>query len=223
MKEQIVQLFHNIIGKKADAGSGTGTKKAKRLSEHVPPHEQNAKAFTAYMHDMADDQTGQYKDWRPARTEGEDPADRRTFLKFVDEALTGKETDGCLLIADLDRFKEVNRMYGDAVGDRVLRSVADTFRDVFGERVCLGRLSGDIFALWAPEVSRDCAEEIRSRVGAVNDRLLHPAAEIPPVSLSAGVAFFQEGDDSRSLGRRANESLYRVKESGRCGCEIYGR
>lgn len=75
--------------------------------------------------------------------------------------------------------------------------------------------------LWIPEFSYEKAEYVRRQVGRVNDRLLHPDQELPPVSVSVGAAFYEAGDDCRSLGKKANRMLYRVKESGRCGCEIY--
>lgn len=210
MKKQIIQLFHNIISKWAKLRQGTATGEKGALQEEL-----------AFGKAAGDREEVDRHDGMVWAAEGLCVADRKTFAKAVDDILADKQGQGCLLIAGLDRFKDVNNIYGHDVGDLVLQSVAGTFRDVFGEGICLGRLNGDLFALWAPELSFDSAEYVRSRVGVVNDRLLHPEKELPPISLSAGVAFCEEGDNCRSLGKRANGSLYRVKESGRCGCEIY--
>ena len=81
----------------------------------------------------------------------------------------------------------------------------------------------DTFAMWLSGVSPEQEDQLRMQAGKVNDRLLHPAVELPPVTLSIGIAYGGSGEDCRSLGRKAVKALNRVKESGRCGCEVYDR
>ena len=54
----------------------------------------------------------------------------------------------------------------------------------------------------------------------MNQQLKNPQDGLPPVSLSAGIAFSEKGfrDD---LYNQADEALYFVKEHGRCGCHAY--
>ncbi|MCM1121017.1 MAG: GGDEF domain-containing protein [Eubacterium sp.] len=146
--------------------------------------------------------------------------ERKAFERTVDDMLHGGQVAGCMLLGDLDRFKDINEIYGRDTGDAVLQSATNILNAYFEECACIGRQAGDVFALWLPGLSEEDADYIRRQAGRVNDRLLHPEKELPPVSVSVGAAFYEDGDDCRSLGKRANRMLYRVKESGRCGCEI---
>ena len=151
-----------------------------------------------------------------------DLADQKAFSAMIDEILQERECRGGFLIVDVDRFKEVNNTYGHEAGDDVLQNVVDLLQDVFCNNRCFGRLGGDTFALWVPEPEEDKDSCVRHRIAVINDRLLHPDRQLPPVSLSAGLAYCEEGDDCRSLGRRAVRAMNRVKECGRCGFEVYG-
>lgn len=194
MRKQIAQIFQNIIGKEVT---------------------QESQSVQETWEQEASDIEGLYRDGTVF------PLDQKAFTKNIDRILAEDGVQGCLLIADVDRFMEVNDLYGRDIGDVVLQSVAETLRDIFGDNTCLGKMGGDVFALWMPDLRPDHAEYVRRQVGVVNDRLLHAKGNLPPVSLSVGAAFSETGDDCRSLGRKANKTLYRVKESGRCGCEIF--
>ena len=62
---------------------------------------------------------------------------------------------------------------------------------------------------------------IRRRIAVVNDKLLHGGNELPRVTLSAGAALGEPGESYKEIYRQAQKVLHRVKEGGRCGCEIY--
>lgn len=146
--------------------------------------------------------------------------DRKNFERIVSESLSGGQKTGCLIVCNVDRCKEINDIYGRDTGDAVLRNVEDVLRGVFGSSTCIGSPGGDVFTLWLPVVSRRNADDIRRQIGIVNDRLLHPAGDLPPVSVSAGAAFCRVGEDSKGIHSRAYKMLYLVKASGRCGCEM---
>ena len=145
--------------------------------------------------------------------------DRKTFERIVGESLKKREM-GWLLVCDVDRCREINDIYGRDIGDNVLRYVATVLCDVFRECTYIGSPGGDTFALWLHDIPRDSEDDLRIRVGVVNDRLLHPADGLPPVTVSVGVSYSNEDDDCKSLERRAGKALYTVKESGRCGFEV---
>ncbi len=84
-----------------------------------------------------------------------------------------------------------------------------------------GRVEEDEFALWIGGLSAENVGGIRRRIAHLNDLLMHMEEEIPAVTLSAGAAVGEAGEDFKCLYRRAEEVLRRVKERGRCGCEIY--
>lgn len=146
--------------------------------------------------------------------------DQKSFERIVNDSLSARQDQGCLLVCNVDRSREINDIYGRDIGDAVLRHVVSVLCSVFKECVCIGSSGGDRFTLWLTDISQGSAEQIRRMTGIVNDRLLHPVGEIPPVSVSVGAAFCKKEDDSRSLGKRANTALNLVKEGGGCGCEV---
>lgn len=142
------------------------------------------------------------------------------FERIIGKLLDGEEEQGCLLLMDTDKLEEINASYSRDMGDAVLKNIAATLERSFRSCDCIGRTGDDEFAVWLGELSRDSTEYIRKRIAAINDRLLHPENGIPPVTLSAGMAFSHSKDNYKSLYKRAEKALYRVKTGGRCGCEV---
>ncbi|MDE5940205.1 MAG: GGDEF domain-containing protein [Lachnospiraceae bacterium] len=146
---------------------------------------------------------------------------RSTFQKMVEDALAGEHKQGCLLLVDVDHMQEVNDNYGRETGDRVLQAVYATLREHFRGEDGIGRLSEDTFGVWIDGLSAEQVSGIRRRIAVVNDRLLHGDQDIPTVTLSAGAALGESGESYKEMYRQAQKVLHRVKEGGRCGCEIY--
>lgn len=146
---------------------------------------------------------------------------KSTFQKIVEDALAGGHGQGCLLLVDVDHMQEINDSYGRETGDRVLQNVYSALRANFREEDCIGRLSEDTFAVWIEKLAAEHVSGIRRRIALVNDRLMHKDADIPTVTLSAGAALGESGEGYKELYRQAQKVLNRVKEGGRCGCEIF--
>ncbi len=135
-----------------------------------------------------------------------------------------KTTDmvsSALLLIDVDKFKHVNDTYGHDMGDRVLSHIAHVLRESFrsGDFVC--RIGGDEFATIMVNSGPQFTELIRGKVERINDKLLHPTDDLPPISVSVGVAFGSELNGTGSLSKDADLALYQVKENGRCGVEFF--
>ncbi len=131
-------------------------------------------------------------------------------------------TTAALLLIDVDKFKHVNDTYGHAMGDKVLANIAHVLRESFrsGDYVC--RVGGDEFATIMVNTGPQFAELIRGKVEHINERLLHPEDDMPPISVSVGVAFGGEARGSTgSVVKDADVALYQVKENGRCGVAFF--
>ena len=146
---------------------------------------------------------------------------RSTFQRMVEDALAGEHGQGCLLLVDVDHMQEVNNNYGRETGDRVLQAVYGTLREYFRGEAGIGRLAEDTFGVWIEGLSAEQVSGIRRRIAVVNDRLLHADRDMPTVTLSAGAALGESGESYKEMYRQAQKVLNRVKEGGRCGCEIY--
>jgi diguanylate cyclase (GGDEF)-like protein len=121
-----------------------------------------------------------------------------------------------LVLADLDHFKAINDIHGHEAGDRVIADFAGRLRLAAGTRGVAGRLGGEEFAVLLPladlGAARLFAEAVRTvfSAGAVDG--------LPPgtrVTASFGVAARTAGEPLAPLLRRADEALYKAKQSGR--------
>ena len=225
MKRQIIQIFHNLIGKGIKSDGQTYRKTEQRTAAQ-PYGETGQQAggqgsgSEQSRYDRKENKPNFGDSTRRGKTAAVRMVDRRDFERIVNESVSRQPEQGCLLIGDVDRCRDINNIYGYEAGDAVLQYVAATVGDVFVDLVWIGSGDGDALKIWMPTISRDNEDAVRRRIGIINDRLLHPPGEIPPSTLSVGAVFSGAGDDCKSLIKMANETLGIVKGSGRCGFEI---
>ena len=120
-----------------------------------------------------------------------------------------------VLCLDLDRFKEINDLFGHSAGDQVLQTVASRITAVLGERQMIARLGGDEFAILMPDVANPAAA---SRLAETILEALHTSDDTPDthVSTSIGIALCPEdATDRQVLLTYADTALYRAKTEGR--------
>jgi diguanylate cyclase (GGDEF)-like protein len=119
-------------------------------------------------------------------------------------------------LIDLDRFKSVNDNYGHGTGDAVLRHFAQLAAAQLRAGDLFGRYGGEEFLLILPDTGRleaiAVAERIRQAVAAAAFPQL-PAAQA--VTITVGVATWQNREEVAQLVARADEALYRGKQGGR--------
>lgn len=122
-------------------------------------------------------------------------------------------------VFDIDRFKSINDTYGHAAGDRVLKTVAEQFRAQVRQTDFIARFGGEEFVLiLARATLRDglaIAEKLRRHI---EDCKFHYRDASVPVTVSCGIAEFRNGDSPDSVFERADQALYRAKNSGRNQC-----
>ncbi len=122
----------------------------------------------------------------------------------------------CVVMADLDHFKEINDTHGHLVGDDVLRIAAARMLAASRAEDQVGRYGGEEFIFILQNTSLDGAEEaaerIRTRLGS--DAVQAGDAEIF-VTVSMGVSCARRNDTVNSLIERADTALYVAKAAGR--------
>jgi diguanylate cyclase (GGDEF)-like protein len=122
-----------------------------------------------------------------------------------------------VLFIDLDRFKPVNDQFGHAVGDQVLRHVADRMRAVVRESDVIARLGGDEFAILQRQVQ--CAADATRLAGRVLDELskaMQIEGHAVQIGASIGISHFPaSGADPDTLLRSADAAMYAAKADGR--------
>ena len=119
-----------------------------------------------------------------------------------------------LLMADLDKFKNINDTYGHTAGDKVLKAVGAYQQNSIRDVDSIGRYGGEEFIMFLPETGKDAAFVLA-------DRLRKGVAEIevdglPMCTISLGISTFPEdGKNLEELIEKADTALYAAKESGR--------
>jgi diguanylate cyclase (GGDEF)-like protein len=120
-----------------------------------------------------------------------------------------------LLFLDIDHFKNINDTYGHAVGDAVLKKVAETIQKGLRQGDTASRWGGEEMAvvlLGANESDAvHKAEDIRHSIEA----LVFTEQPELKVTISSGVASAEAGLSLEALVKRADDSLYNAKETGR--------
>jgi len=122
-----------------------------------------------------------------------------------------------LLMFDVDDFKDVNDNYGHTVGDVVLSELCGAVRDNLRPPDLFARFGGDEFAVILPHTDFAGACSVADRVlSTVRElEIIGQNNEVIRVSVSMGVAVFEEDDDAAALIRRADERLYVSKRHGK--------
>ena len=152
-------------------------------------------------------------------------ANRARFRVEVDRALArhGQAHDSvAVLFLDLDHFKTVNDSLGHAVGDQLLVEVAR--RLLHATRGCdtVARLGGDEFAVLLDQVRTDA--DVLTVVERILRMMRTPVAldraEVT-VGTSIGVARATPGDGADEMLRNADVAMYRTKQRGRGGYELF--
>ena len=145
---------------------------------------------------------------------------RVSFNKKLDQeihvALATKQSLAVLCI-DLDRFKEVNDLFGHAVGDVLLQTVATCVSGLLDDSQMMARLGGDEFAIIAPGLSNPAtagriAENVMEALRSAGEGSAHGSH----ISCSIGIAICpNDATDRQALLTDADTALYRAKMEGR--------
>jgi diguanylate cyclase (GGDEF)-like protein/PAS domain S-box-containing protein len=143
---------------------------------------------------------------------------RSHFNDRLDQELAAL-TEGenlAVLCLDLDRFKEVNDLFGHAAGDKVLQAVASRVGAVLGERQMMARLGGDEFAILMPGVTNPVAVSLLAETVLEALRATSDTPELNDISTSIGIALCPDDSaDRQGLLSHADTALYRAKADGR--------
>jgi diguanylate cyclase len=146
---------------------------------------------------------------------------RRGFdLALADCLANAGSTEGpCLLMGDIDHFKQINDTYGHLFGDKVIRAVATVVKDNVKGRDTAARYGGEEFVVLLPDTSlhgaQVLAEQIRGAIERGRIRRSGSDEAMARVTLSLGVARYQPGEPHAEFIERADRALYASKQSGR--------
>jgi diguanylate cyclase (GGDEF)-like protein len=121
-----------------------------------------------------------------------------------------------LVLTDIDHFKKVNDSYGHDCGDYVLQQISKLMKKVLREQDTVCRWGGEEFLLMLPDTDYEggmqAVEKLREAIASTQFSF---AGNTFSVTMTFGVARFEENDHLDGCIKRADEALYRGKRAGR--------
>jgi diguanylate cyclase (GGDEF)-like protein len=118
-----------------------------------------------------------------------------------------------VLLLDLDHFKRVNDLFGHPVGDEVLREISVLLLAESRAADHIGRWGGEEFIMILPKTSEQAGQRLAERI--VVRVASQDFGRAGRVTLSAGGAAREAGEQPDELIKRADQALYQAKETGR--------
>lgn len=148
-------------------------------------------------------------------------ANRRAFDRAMAQIYEGPKgiIFHALILADIDRFKEINDRFGHPFGDRVLQHVAQIMRGTVAAEMMVARTGGEEFAIIVEGLTEDATVELADTLRRHIERTPFLVGESQGardrVTVSMGVCMASEAGGPQDLYEKADRALYVSKNDGR--------
>ncbi|NVK25796.1 MAG: diguanylate cyclase [Gammaproteobacteria bacterium] len=141
---------------------------------------------------------------------------RHYFVQYIENHLSQQsrfESQSCLMLIDIDYFKQVNDQHGHTVGDELLKQVAQILTSSIRSSDIASRWGGEEFLVLMPNTPIDNAEHLASRIKlSVSEITLNNVSNL---SVSIGLSQYNTGEDFHLWFERTDKMLYQAKFNGR--------
>jgi diguanylate cyclase (GGDEF)-like protein len=129
---------------------------------------------------------------------------------------------GCLMLFDLDRFRQINEQYGFIKGDIFLKISVQCIKKL-REKMIIARFGGDEFAVWFHNINdEESAVRIVERFQKIVEEMILWESELEGMSFSIGVVIQDKENVSMSkMIQKADKALYMVKQQGGGGYHVH--
>ncbi len=140
----------------------------------------------------------------------------------------GIEKTPFLIAFDLDKFKELNDTSGHSSGDEYLKSIAKHVREILRSSDTFARVGGDEFVIILPDSNILNATKIAGRIMDATTKIMEERSHDEnekngvDVSVSVGVAPWDEEQESKEVRMQADYALYVAKALGKDAVVSYG-
>jgi diguanylate cyclase (GGDEF)-like protein/PAS domain S-box-containing protein len=144
---------------------------------------------------------------------------RLLFADKLQNALTAAHAMGrelAIMFVDLDRFKQINDVYGHTSGDTVIRTAGQRLTQVLGGRGIVARMGGDEFMLLVTDLNNEAPEQLARNMLTALAAPIEVAGQAFEIQASIGISCFPaDGADAPTLTRYADLAMYQAKHEGR--------
>lgn len=144
---------------------------------------------------------------------------------FEEDVLNSRLTNGALVLADVDHFKNINDVLGHSAGDDALKRVAQELKFIFGKGHVY-RYGGDEFLIYVPYYSYQKWNTFCEQVHELHIRLNQATSVVGNLTLSFGLCPLIENANDKHVSientiKNADVALYETKRIGRKGCSCF--
>ena len=147
---------------------------------------------------------------------------RQAYQKRIEEELhrwRRFKQPTCLAVWDVDHFKRINDTYGHRAGDRVLQVVAECFAGRIRNTDFVARYGGEEFVMILPGTQLTDATQLTEKMRlAIAEIGFHFRGSPVSITVSSGVTALLPEDSAEAAFDRADQALYRAKQTGRNRC-----
>ncbi len=122
----------------------------------------------------------------------------------------------CIAMLDLDNFKKLNDTYGHLAGDNALKHLVKIVKETLRTMDVIARFGGEEFLILLPETTVEAAANTMTRVQRELTKhfFLHDNEKVM-ITFSCGVALRKPNEDQTELVKRADEAMYKAKQTGK--------
>lgn len=122
----------------------------------------------------------------------------------------------CVALLDIDNFKKLNDSMGHSIGDQALIHLANVCRETLRPQDTVARYGGEEFVILLPETPVDEAAVALTRLQReLTKKFFLNGNEKVLITFSAGVTQLTPEDDQDSVIKRADEAMYKAKQTGK--------
>lgn len=140
---------------------------------------------------------------------------RAAFTRRLEQSLPKSDTS-CLLIIDVDKFKDVNDLFGHAQGDLALQTISEAMRSALRPDDLIARLGGEEFGIYLPNCPLTEGLRIGERIRqAVLSAPFSPDGTDYQLSVSIGMTIGDTATNFQQMYKSADILLYSAKRNGR--------
>ncbi|XOB61241.1 transporter substrate-binding domain-containing protein [Campylobacterota bacterium DY0563] len=140
------------------------------------------------------------------------------LLKELDRSLRYSNHFACAII-DIDNFKHTNDTFGHQIGDKVLIEITKVISKNIRNTDYFGRWGGEEFLLIILEIDKNGLEQLIEKIRISISK--YKIDKIGTKTVSIGATIYQKDDTADSIIKRADDALYKAKETGRNKTVIY--
>jgi len=147
---------------------------------------------------------------------------RRMFDEVLSAAIdsnVNEQEPFCLLLLDIDNFKEINDNHGHIVGDKILIGLSNVLKKHMRGSDYLCRYGGEEFAVIMSETfitgAFSVAENLRKSIDILRLKHVKTGEKIGKVTISLGVACYRNGESAEEIIDRCDTAMYRAKSLGK--------